>query len=73
MSIATDSRGSAPLGFQWYKDGNLAPNLTNGWPVFTNVQRSAAGSYFAVVSNAFGVVTSAKTMRQMQFALKYNF
>jgi hypothetical protein len=51
--------GTLPISFQWYKDGNFTPNLTNSWPFFTNVQASAAGSYFAVISNAFGVVTSA--------------
>jgi hypothetical protein len=58
-SFGVISEGTLPLGFQWYKDGTLAPNLTNAWPIFTNVQGSAAGSYFAIVSNAFGVVTSA--------------
>src|SRR5205823_4503089 len=37
-SFGVFAEGTLPLGFQWYKDGNLAPNLTNGWPVFTNVQ-----------------------------------
>jgi hypothetical protein len=58
-SLGVNTEGTFPLGYQWYHDGVLAPNLTNGWPVFSNVQASAAGNYFAVVSNAFGVVTSA--------------
>jgi hypothetical protein len=57
--------GLAPLNYRWQQNGG---NLTDGGNVFgsssaqlqlTAVTAAAAGSYTVVLSNAFGVVTSA--------------
>jgi Immunoglobulin I-set domain./Beta-propeller repeat. len=62
--FAVSAFGSAPLAYQWWFNG--AP-LTTGSSVsgansklltLPNVQSSQAGSYFVVVTNAFGSVTS---------------
>jgi hypothetical protein len=52
--------GSAPLSYQWYKNtfGNPLPGETtedlNFWPL----QGTNSGSYFAIVTNSYGSVTS---------------
>jgi len=67
--FAVAAFGSAPLSYQWSLNG--AP-LTNGSSVsgansklltLSNVQSSQAGSYFVVVTNAFGSVTSAPAIQ----------
>jgi hypothetical protein len=56
--------GSQPLSYQWYYDGvaiSSANNstATNGTLILTDVQTNNDGSYYLVISNPFGMVTSA--------------
>ncbi len=52
--------GSAPLFYQWYYNTNsVLASQTNSTLTVTNAQTSDAGGYSALVSNAFGSVTSA--------------
>ncbi|MCX6922649.1 MAG: immunoglobulin domain-containing protein [Verrucomicrobia bacterium] len=48
-----------PLAFQWQKQGVRLPGQTNAVLTWNSVQPSDASGYRVVVSNAFGVVTSA--------------
>ena len=51
--------GSAPMTFQWRKDGIAVPNATNMVLVIPNLPPGKAGSYDVVVNNAVsGDVTS---------------
>jgi hypothetical protein len=51
--------GAAPLSYQWrFAGGNLA-GATRSTLTLANVQASQAGLYEVVVSNAFGLATSA--------------
>jgi subtilisin family serine protease len=50
--------GAAPLGYQWLFNGQTISGATDASYSIANVQLSQAGSYSAVVSNAFGSVTS---------------
>jgi pectate lyase/pectin methylesterase-like acyl-CoA thioesterase len=50
--------GTAPLTYQWKKDGADIPGATGATLSLTNVQPSDAGSYSVVVSNSLGAVTS---------------
>lgn len=54
-------RGTAPLRFQWFKDGVVASGQTNAALNFTNIQVSSEGVYFAVITNFLGsaVTTNA--------------
>ena len=63
-SLGTDAAftvraaGSAPLSYQWQFDGiNLQGATTNNY-TRSQVQTGDLGSYTAIVSNSFGVVTS---------------
>ncbi len=51
--------GSAPLFYQWRKDGTNLLNRTNALFTISNVQSSNLGSYSVIVTNAYGSVTSA--------------
>jgi hypothetical protein len=50
--------GAAPLGYQWFFNGNTLPGATDPSLALTNVQPAQAGPYDAVVSNILGSVTS---------------
>jgi hypothetical protein len=54
------AQGSAPLDYRWYFNRtNLLAGETNLQLNFANLQTNQAGLYSAVVTNAFGSVTSA--------------
>ena len=48
-----------PLGFQWQKQSVKLPGQTNAALSWNSIQPGDAADYRVVVSNAFGVVTSA--------------
>jgi pectate lyase len=50
--------GTAPLSYQWYKDGSLISGATTSSLSLSNVQAADAGGYGVVVSNAAGTATS---------------
>jgi len=51
--------GSAPLRYQWKYYGANIPGATNASYTINNVTPSQLGNYYATVSNALGVATSA--------------
>ncbi len=51
--------GSAPLAYQWQKDGAAIAGATSATLVLSAVQVNDAGSYSVAVTNAAGSVTSA--------------
>jgi hypothetical protein len=55
-------RGSAPLTYQWFKNGNVLPNATNSTLNMTNIQVSDEGSYFVIASNTVSTVTSTNAV-----------
>jgi hypothetical protein len=58
-SFRVVATGSLPLSYQWQRNGSPVPGATNDLLTVTNVAAPDAGAYRVVVSNAFGVVTSA--------------
>ncbi len=50
--------GSAPLHYQWYKDGEIIPNEINPLLILSGVTSMDAGSYHVTVSNNQGIQTS---------------
>jgi len=51
--------GTAPLRYQWwFNQTNSLPSATNSTLTLTNVQLTNAGSYFVVVTNTLGSITS---------------
>ena len=67
-SLVEQASGSAPLTYQWIRDGT---NVTDGGDIFgsstgelvvTNVQARDVGSYVLVISNTWGSLTSSVTL-----------
>ncbi len=58
-AFSVSANGDAPLGYQWLFNSNSIPSATTPSLAVSNAQPANAGSYSVVVSNAFGVVTSA--------------
>ncbi len=59
-SLNVSVSGTRPLYYQWRKDGVGIPGANAAALVISNAQRADIGDYDAVVSNAFGVVTSSE-------------
>lgn len=51
--------GTAPLNYQWRKDGVELPGATNSTLILTNIGWADAGNYDAIATNAFGAATSS--------------
>lgn len=50
--------GTAPLSYQWRKNGNPIANTNSATLTLTNIQLADEGTYSVVVSNSLGSVTS---------------
>ena len=59
VSFTVEAGGSAPLTYQWEKDGSPLSGATAAMLNLQNVQLGDAGAYSAIVSNAAGMVTSS--------------
>ena len=58
--FSVGATGGTPLSYFWMRNGGMIPSATNSTYAITNVQLTDSGGQFkCVVSNAFGVVTSA--------------
>jgi hypothetical protein len=57
-SFAVVATGTAPLGYQWRRNGVAIPGATAATYVLSEVPAGAAGTYDVVVSNSAGTVTS---------------
>ncbi len=51
--------GSLPLAYQWLHSGTNLPGATSNVLIVTNVTSLEAGTYQVVISNAFGMASSA--------------
>jgi len=58
-NFSVTTGGSTPLTYQWYYNtGTILPNATNATLALTNVVASQAGTYFVIITNSVGSVTS---------------
>ncbi len=58
VEIKLETSGSPPI-FQWYLNGQGIPGSTNATHAIAFASYPDAGSYFCIVSNTFGSITSA--------------
>jgi hypothetical protein len=58
-NFTVGASGSPVLTYQWYNGSGSIPGGTNSTLTLSNVQLSAAGSYYATVSNPYGSSNSA--------------
>lgn len=57
-TISVGSSGSAPLSFQWFKNGSVLTGKTDISLTFSNVQTADSGAYTVRVTNSAGSVLS---------------
>lgn len=58
-TFSTSASGTAPLSYQWFFNTNTAiSGATSNTFILTNAQSTNAGSYFVVIANSAGSVTS---------------
>ena len=57
-TFAVEAVGSAPLNFQWTKNGVPIAGATNASLILNNVPVAAVGTYQVIVSNGLGAATS---------------
>jgi len=59
FSLSVQASGSAPLSYQWSKDGQIIAGATNKTYAVDPAGVSDSGSYVVVVSNSAGNITSS--------------
>lgn len=59
VSLSITAVGTAPLTYQWRKDGVNIGGATGTSHTLSNIQTNQTGTYSVVVSNAYGSVTNA--------------
>jgi hypothetical protein len=65
VTFTVTATGTAPLAYQWRKDGVALASATSSSLALSNVQSADAGSYSVVVSNGAGTITSAAAALQV--------
>jgi hypothetical protein len=58
-SFSVNATGTAPLAYQWYKDGSALSSATSASLSLASTSASDAGSYSVKVTNAAGNITSS--------------
>ncbi|HOC55404.1 MAG TPA: immunoglobulin domain-containing protein [Verrucomicrobiota bacterium] len=62
VTFSVTATGTAPLSYQWRKNGGTISGATASSYTLANAQPSDAGSYSVVVANAVGTVTSSNAV-----------
>ena len=57
-SLSVTATGTAPIGYQWLKDGVWLGGQTNSSVSFANFQFTNSGSYRVVITNTLGMMIS---------------
>lgn len=66
VTFSVVAAGTAPLSYQWSKDGMVILGATSYTYTINSVQNSDLGNYTCVVSNAFGIVTSSSANLKLE-------
>ena len=53
-TFAVTASGSSPFSYYWYRNGNYYSETASNTLTISNVQLSAAGSYYVIVTNSAG-------------------
>lgn len=58
VNFSVSAKGTAPLRYQWFKDGTLLAGATNATLDLPNLQATNSGAYSVTVSNSVASVTT---------------
>jgi subtilisin family serine protease len=67
--LQVQASGTAPLYYQWHRDGVVIPGATNASLTLASITLSQAGNYHVAVSNLYGTALSAPAVVQVNPAL----
>ena len=62
MTFSVTAVGTAPLSYQWRKEGGALAGATASSLTLTNLQGADAGNYDVVVSNAYSSAVSSNAL-----------
>lgn len=57
--LVAEVAGYDPLGYQWYRNGELIPNQTGRRLTLSNLQLDQSAAYFVIATNTIGRATSS--------------
>ncbi|MBI5770412.1 MAG: immunoglobulin domain-containing protein [Verrucomicrobia bacterium] len=69
VTFSVAASGTAPLAYQWRKNGGAISGATNASYTLGSVATTDAGSYDVIVSNAAGSVTSAPSVLTVSLSI----
>jgi hypothetical protein len=72
VGFTVSATGTAPLTYQWRKNGTNFNGAVTASHVMNNLQAANAGSYDVVVTNAFGTATSSAATLTLTPAVWFN-
>jgi hypothetical protein len=58
VTLGVVATGTAPLAYQWYRDGEAVAGATNATLALPTLTRTDAGRYQAIVTNPHGLIAS---------------
>ena len=70
-TLSVEATGTAPLDYQWFKDGTVITNATSSSLPLTQLQTADNGQYFVQISNPFGQATSHNATLRVLPPLKF--
>jgi len=70
-TLSVTATGAAPLTYQWFADSGAISGATNSMLVLTNISNANVGSYYVVVTNWFGSVTSQSIPLAVYSAVRF--
>src|SRR6185295_9838428 len=73
VTLSVTALGSAPIRYQWRKEGIPLPKATQATLTVSDLRAAAAGAYDVVVSNAWGQVTSTAAFISVNLAVADSF
>ncbi len=62
VEFYVEACGDEPLGYQWYHDGSLLPDITGPYWVIQSASPNDAGRYGVVVTNDYGTCATMMTL-----------
>jgi len=73
VTFSVEAVGTAPVSYQWRRDGGLLAGATQSSLTLTNLQGSDVGSYDVIVGDAWGTVTSAVALLSVNLVFPDSF
>lgn len=59
LTYIVSAMGSTPLSYKWFFNGAAISGATNSSYSLSNIQTNKSGSYYVIVTNAYGAATSS--------------